>query len=59
MKRESNQSAISGLKRLRTGAERHRTAPRDGSRTQVRKAELKSYGVAERKGGRARKVSSI
>lgn len=41
-----------GLKKLRTGADRTSTAPKAGSRTQKRKAALRSYTPDERKNGR-------
>ena len=51
-----NGNGTSGLKLLLTGAERTRKAPTPDSKTQRRKAELKSYNAAELKGGRARKA---
>jgi hypothetical protein len=51
-------SKIPGLKLLRTGAGRTATAPTPGSRTQTRKAELKSYDLTERKRGRVKKVDN-
>jgi hypothetical protein len=52
-------SKTPGLKLLRTGAGKTATAPREGSKTQRRKIELRSYNLQERKGGRVKKVEPV
>lgn len=53
MKNANN--AMPGLSTFRTGAERVLTKARDGSKTQRRKAELRTYDLNERKNGRVKK----
>lgn len=53
--KQQHSNVLPGLASFRTGAERVLTKAREGSRTQVRKAALKTYDLAERKGGRVSK----
>jgi len=50
----SQSNGTKGLKMLRSGNPRSCTAPTIGSRTQLRKAELKTYNANERKNGRVK-----
>lgn len=52
MRQLTKVAANSGLRSFLTGAPRTRTAPRDGSVTQRRKAALRSYSNDERKNSR-------
>ena len=45
-------NVLPGLSTFKTGSPRTGTAPTDGSKTQRRKVELKSYNSAERINGR-------
>jgi hypothetical protein len=55
MAKNQSTGSMPGLSTFKTGASRHNTAPTLGSKTQRRKAELKSYNVAEKTGGRNKK----
>jgi hypothetical protein len=52
MKKQAN--AQPGLSSYRTGGERILTKAKEGSKTQRRKAELRTYDVSERKNGRVK-----